>query len=287
MAHADHTTHLDSETVEALRHALAAARTGLLRDHESNEDELDAIEAEREIEWEEMAQEEHAADVRTRLSSQQYAQLRQVDGALERIEQGSYGVCIDCGTEIPLERLRAQPWAATCAACAEEREARDPDISTARPQDKAGDLPDGRDDQHAATTPLPPELESLDDAEVVEAIREAFQNEVGEALDDVRIIARDGVVILAGEVPNETLPDIARRIVEDEVGYEVVDRLMVTEFAGEPAEPAPQGVSGGQLPTDEIEIDEEAVEGEVSDDVLEVEEEGLIFVPPTRPVPER
>jgi DnaK suppressor protein len=28
----------------------------------------------------------------------------------------SYGICIDCGREIPFERLRAVPWTLRCAA---------------------------------------------------------------------------------------------------------------------------------------------------------------------------
>ena len=44
-------------------------------------------------------------------------ELRELEAARRRIADGSYGVCADCGAEIPLERLRAQPGAARCAAC--------------------------------------------------------------------------------------------------------------------------------------------------------------------------
>ena len=36
--------------------------------------------------------------------------LRQVDAALERIENGTYGVCVVTGKPIPEERLEALPW---------------------------------------------------------------------------------------------------------------------------------------------------------------------------------
>jgi RNA polymerase-binding transcription factor DksA len=36
--------------------------------------------------------------------------------------RGHYGKCIDCGTDIPLARLQAQPWAARCVACQERFE---------------------------------------------------------------------------------------------------------------------------------------------------------------------
>lgn len=38
--------------------------------------------------------------------------------ALKRIEHGTYGVCANCGADIPAERLAAQPVATRCIACA-------------------------------------------------------------------------------------------------------------------------------------------------------------------------
>jgi DnaK suppressor protein len=37
--------------------------------------------------------------------------------ALRRIEQGSYGVCTDCGADVPVERLHSQPLALRCIGC--------------------------------------------------------------------------------------------------------------------------------------------------------------------------
>lgn len=44
-------------------------------------------------------------------------ELRGLEAALRRIADGSIGLCADCGAEIPLERLRAQPGATRCAGC--------------------------------------------------------------------------------------------------------------------------------------------------------------------------
>lgn len=41
-----------------------------------------------------------------------------VDKALERLKQGKYGVCAECGAEIAAERLDALPCATQCVACA-------------------------------------------------------------------------------------------------------------------------------------------------------------------------
>lgn len=40
--------------------------------------------------------------------------LREIDDALERIEQGSYGICLGTGQQIPKGRLEAKPWARYC-----------------------------------------------------------------------------------------------------------------------------------------------------------------------------
>ena len=44
-------------------------------------------------------------------------ELGRVRAALDRIAAGTYGACIDCGTDIPLARLHAAPEATRCVAC--------------------------------------------------------------------------------------------------------------------------------------------------------------------------
>ncbi|HEU5245283.1 MAG TPA: TraR/DksA C4-type zinc finger protein [Gaiellaceae bacterium] len=43
--------------------------------------------------------------------------LSEIDAALVRIEDGTYGTCVNCGQEIPRERLEANPWASLCIDC--------------------------------------------------------------------------------------------------------------------------------------------------------------------------
>jgi len=50
--------------------------------------------------------------------------LGEIDSALKRIEEGSYGLCSSCGKAIPEERLEALPWATLCIDCQRERERR-------------------------------------------------------------------------------------------------------------------------------------------------------------------
>jgi RNA polymerase-binding transcription factor DksA len=44
-------------------------------------------------------------------------ELAEIDRALVRIDDGTYGTCESCGTEIVAERLAALPTAATCVGC--------------------------------------------------------------------------------------------------------------------------------------------------------------------------
>lgn len=48
--------------------------------------------------------------------------LAKIDAALERLEEGTYGYCYECGQEIAGQRLRALPFAERCRDCEEERE---------------------------------------------------------------------------------------------------------------------------------------------------------------------
>jgi DnaK suppressor protein len=48
--------------------------------------------------------------------------LREVEDALLRLRDGSYGTCMDCGIEISRKRLEALPWALYCVTCQERRQ---------------------------------------------------------------------------------------------------------------------------------------------------------------------
>lgn len=43
--------------------------------------------------------------------------LSEIDAALQRIDDRTYGICFNCGKEIPRERLEANPWASLCIDC--------------------------------------------------------------------------------------------------------------------------------------------------------------------------
>lgn len=51
--------------------------------------------------------------------------LEMIESALERIEDGNYGQCEECGARIPKTRLNALPYATMCVKCASQMESSD------------------------------------------------------------------------------------------------------------------------------------------------------------------
>lgn len=62
------------------------------------------------------------ADVDGAQEQRDVDELAQVDAALQRLDKGTYGNCMDCGEPIALERLLVQPAAPRCVRCQEAHE---------------------------------------------------------------------------------------------------------------------------------------------------------------------
>ncbi|WP_408097590.1 TraR/DksA family transcriptional regulator [Peredibacter sp. HCB2-198] len=62
------------------------------------------------------------------IRDREYAKLRRIDAALDRIAEGTYGHCEECDEEIGMKRLENQPWAELCITHAEEKEREDSQI---------------------------------------------------------------------------------------------------------------------------------------------------------------
>lgn len=55
-------------------------------------------------------------------SSQKRTMLRLIEAALQRMTEGSFGICVGCSDEIQTRRLHAVPWTQFCLSCQEELE---------------------------------------------------------------------------------------------------------------------------------------------------------------------
>jgi DnaK suppressor protein len=56
------------------------------------------------------------------LLNMQIERLREVEDALDRLEEGTYGICEECGATLNLERLKILPFTTYCVQCRERRE---------------------------------------------------------------------------------------------------------------------------------------------------------------------
>ena len=112
-----------SAEFDDLRRRLTERRRALLETRESQQGELRALRSQdKDPEYEEGAQVKVADDVLTALSETARREVMQIDAALGRMDEGEYGKCVDCGQEIPIERLRALPFTLRCQEDEEERE---------------------------------------------------------------------------------------------------------------------------------------------------------------------
>lgn len=108
---------------------LAKAREQLLETKTKLLGEIDSeLRAERESNKDEgmdsydLASEERDREINFILSDRERVKLKQIDDALERLDDGAYGVCESCGLEIAEERLEAMPFSRLCRDCQQDQE---------------------------------------------------------------------------------------------------------------------------------------------------------------------
>lgn len=76
----------------------------------------------REVASDDRATAETERDLAFALEERESAELIAIDDALQRIADGSYGLCTDCGVQIATARLHASPTALRCVGCQEKTE---------------------------------------------------------------------------------------------------------------------------------------------------------------------
>ncbi|MEK4229829.1 TraR/DksA C4-type zinc finger protein [Solibacillus sp. FSL H8-0538] len=136
-------TILTEKQITKLKKMLIEQKSALKGD--DNEDEVIVRESLRDSTDELSTLDNHPADLATELYEREKDmalkvhsddELAQVKAALEKIENGTYGVCAECHEDIPYDRLRAIPYTAFCI---EHTEARS--VPTDRPVEEQVILP--------------------------------------------------------------------------------------------------------------------------------------------------
>jgi DnaK suppressor protein len=69
-----------------------------------------------------LASEERDREINFILSDRERVKIKQIDDALARLDDGTYGECESCGLEIAEERLQALPFTRLCRDCQQEQE---------------------------------------------------------------------------------------------------------------------------------------------------------------------
>lgn len=100
-ARAERIEEAEALKAEADQMALDAEPGDTQFDDESGEGSTTAVDRERDL----------------ALSAQARAEVVEIDVALDKIDEGTYGICDRCGKHIPKARLEVIPWAALCVTC--------------------------------------------------------------------------------------------------------------------------------------------------------------------------
>jgi DnaK suppressor protein len=69
-----------------------------------------------------IASSDRERELTLRLSERGREKLKEIEEALERIEDGSFGTCEQCEAKIPKGRLKVLPFSTTCVACKSKQE---------------------------------------------------------------------------------------------------------------------------------------------------------------------
>ncbi len=108
---------IDHTPYSAARERLLAEKRDLWRQLQASSGTLAEIDK---VAEEDQARVLHDQFVSLRVGHLAYRRLKQIDSALARLADGSYGVCADCGGPISPKRLAAIPSAERCIACQEQ-----------------------------------------------------------------------------------------------------------------------------------------------------------------------
>ena len=101
---------LEAKKLEILKVAQKTLDEGMTLDSDDLADEMD------------LASSEYLQSFNLRLRGREKTFLKKIDRALQKLDDGSFGLCESCGEEISLKRLDARPETTLCIRCKEDQE---------------------------------------------------------------------------------------------------------------------------------------------------------------------
>lgn len=109
-------------TLKSAKERLLAMKRQVLR--EINDDLKEGREGAKDdgMDTYDLASEERDREISFILSHREREKLQAIEDALERIDDGSYGICESCESEVAAGRLEALPFTRLCVSCQSDRE---------------------------------------------------------------------------------------------------------------------------------------------------------------------
>jgi RNA polymerase-binding protein DksA len=201
------------KVLESLAAELRRRRAELWKEVADAEHDLSDLAENPDPEFEERAREETDARVLDRLDNRGKREIEEVDAALVRISDGSYGKCLGCGDAIAVERLRALPATELCVDCSAEAETR-------RRRTAPGAAPGTAED-------------AGDEAKQI-LLYDRLREDGRVELDELEFECRRGVLHLAGSLPNAVQHEVLRELVMEIGGFRgVVDHIEIQQAIAE------------------------------------------------------
>ncbi len=110
------------EDLTRLKNLLLQRREEIFRRVQNLQSGMREVSQEPQPEIVEKGQQQEFIESYEPIDEQELAEVREIDAAINRIADGTYGICENCGSQIPAKRLYALPWTRLCLDCSEERD---------------------------------------------------------------------------------------------------------------------------------------------------------------------
>ncbi len=112
---------MDAITAQKYKHRLVVERDALLAQIDAQRggpiSRADAASEGLDKSEDDNAQIQTGRDIAFAINEHETAELLAIDASLLRIKEGIYGLCVDCGSHIPVARIDAAPHTLRCVAC--------------------------------------------------------------------------------------------------------------------------------------------------------------------------
>jgi len=113
----------NTKQVEELKQILLDRKELIIKNIQGSRDSIDSLknsECKDEFDYAEISSDSFKEGI---IANQQVKELEEIEDALKRVQEGTYGTCDMCDELIAIGRLRAKPFAKFCTPCREIYEA--------------------------------------------------------------------------------------------------------------------------------------------------------------------